>query len=197
MKNRYVCLAVTSAWALLTCASVSGELWGMRTSNSTITLPSLKYRKSNENKMHGNNTRLKCSCIFFKVFVATGTPILEWILPYMSFLAEANVMNIPQHPSLVLHVLTSWQLAAEPVTSPHASAEVCQRFKYYWRQMIMCPGEVFFIVFCRDKLDDNQVIYLMAIITIWNIVIPSSCKLAATCNKNIDQYQRVHFAWYV
>ena len=40
------------------------------------------------------------------------------------FFAEANVMCIPWDPPLVLHVLTSWWPAAQPVTSPHASAEV-------------------------------------------------------------------------
>ena len=34
----------------------------------------------------------------------------EWVLPY-SLLVEANVMYIPQDPPLVLHMLTSWQLA--------------------------------------------------------------------------------------
>ena len=38
--------------------------------------------------------------------------------------AEVNVMYIPKDPPLVLHLLTSWKLAAQPVTSPHASAEV-------------------------------------------------------------------------
>ena len=33
-------------------------------------------------------------------------------------------MYINQDPPLVLHMLTSWQLAAQLVTSPHASAEV-------------------------------------------------------------------------
>ena len=40
------------------------------------------------------------------------------------FFVEANVMYIPCDPPLVLHMLTSWQLAAQPVTSTHASAEV-------------------------------------------------------------------------
>ena len=39
-------------------------------------------------------------------------------------IVEANVMYIHQDPPLVLHVLTSWQLAAHLVTSPNASAEV-------------------------------------------------------------------------
>ena len=33
-------------------------------------------------------------------------------------------MYIPQDPPLVLHMLTSGQLTLQPVTSPHASAEV-------------------------------------------------------------------------
>ena len=38
---------------------------------------------------------------------------------------ECNAMYIPQDPPLVLHIPTSWQLAAwQPVTSPHACAEV-------------------------------------------------------------------------
>ena len=39
-------------------------------------------------------------------------------------IAEPNVMHIPQDPSLVLHMPTSWLLAGQAVTSPHASAEV-------------------------------------------------------------------------
>ena len=38
--------------------------------------------------------------------------------------AEANVKYIPWDPPLVLHMLTSWQPAAQLVTSPHASVEV-------------------------------------------------------------------------
>ena len=38
--------------------------------------------------------------------------------------AKAHVMYIPWDPPLVLHVLTSWQPALQPVTSPHACAEV-------------------------------------------------------------------------
>ena len=33
-------------------------------------------------------------------------------------------MYIPQDPPLVLHMPTSWWPAAQPVTSPHAAAEV-------------------------------------------------------------------------
>ena len=33
-------------------------------------------------------------------------------------------MYIPQDPPLVLHMPTSWQPASQPVTSPHACAEV-------------------------------------------------------------------------
>ena len=33
-------------------------------------------------------------------------------------------MCIPQDPPLVLHLLTSWQSAVQPVPSPHVSAEV-------------------------------------------------------------------------
>ena len=54
--------------------------------------------------------------------VSAGFEKLEWVLPYSLF-AEANVMFIPQDPPLVLHVPTSWQ-PAQPVTSPHACAEV-------------------------------------------------------------------------
>ena len=40
------------------------------------------------------------------------------------FFAEANVMYIPQASPLVLHMLTSWWPAVQPVTSSYASAEV-------------------------------------------------------------------------
>ena len=40
------------------------------------------------------------------------------------FFVEVNAMYIPQDPPLVLHVPTSWWPAAQPVTSPYASAEV-------------------------------------------------------------------------
>ena len=33
-------------------------------------------------------------------------------------------MYTPQDPPLVLHMLTSWQPAVQPVTCPHASAEL-------------------------------------------------------------------------
>ena len=42
----------------------------------------------------------------------------------IQFFAEANVMYIPHDSPLVLLVPTSWQLALQLVTSPHASAEV-------------------------------------------------------------------------
>ena len=69
-------------------------------------------------------------------FGAIGTPVLdfwwcllwvskpEWVLPYSLVFAEVNVMYIPRDPPLVLYLLTSWQLPLQPVTSPHASAEV-------------------------------------------------------------------------
>ena len=41
-----------------------------------------------------------------------------------SFFVEANVLDIPQDPPLVLHLPKSWQLVAQLVTSPLASAEV-------------------------------------------------------------------------
>ena len=40
------------------------------------------------------------------------------------FFAEASVMYITQDPPLVLHILTSLQPVLQPVTAPHASAEV-------------------------------------------------------------------------
>ena len=40
------------------------------------------------------------------------------------FFVEVNVMYIPQDPPLVLRISISWWLAVQPVTSPHASAEV-------------------------------------------------------------------------
>ena len=43
---------------------------------------------------------------------------------HIHFFSEANVMYILWVPPLVLHVPTSWRLAAQPVTSPYASAEV-------------------------------------------------------------------------
>ena len=33
-------------------------------------------------------------------------------------------MYIPQDPPLVLHMQTSWKPASQPITSPHALAEV-------------------------------------------------------------------------
>ena len=65
----------------------------------------------------------------------TCTPVLDflWRLLWVSkpggfclihFFVEANVMYIPWDPPLLLHTLTSWQLASQLVTSPHASAEV-------------------------------------------------------------------------
>ena len=71
--------------------------------------------------------------------------------------AEVNVMYIPQDPPLVLHMLTSGQLTLQPVTSPHASAEVglcsdlngqspaqktnvlplCQRPGYFWSPILL------------------------------------------------------------
>ena len=41
-----------------------------------------------------------------------------------AFFAEVNVMYIPQDPPLVLHLPMSWQLAAQPVTSPNSWVEV-------------------------------------------------------------------------
>ena len=38
--------------------------------------------------------------------------------------AEADVMYIPQDSPLVLHLPTFWAAGAQPVTSPHACAEV-------------------------------------------------------------------------
>ena len=46
------------------------------------------------------------------------------VLFFIRFFSEVNVMYIPQDPPLVLHMLTSWWPAVQPVTSPHASAEV-------------------------------------------------------------------------
>ena len=46
----------------------------------------------------------------------------------INFFAEANVMYTFRDSSLVLHVLTSWSPAAQPVTSPHASAEPLEYF---------------------------------------------------------------------
>ena len=40
----------------------------------------------------------------------------------ITFFAEVNVMYISQDLPLVLHMLTSWQPAAQPVTPPHSSA---------------------------------------------------------------------------
>ena len=40
------------------------------------------------------------------------------------FFAEVNVMYLRRDPPLLLPMLTSWQPAVQPVTSPHASAEV-------------------------------------------------------------------------
>ena len=88
--------------------------------------------------------KIRIAFLFYNVFVVhisisyfetIGTPVLdfwwcvlwvskpEWVLPYSLF-AEPNVMYIPWDPSMVLHLLTSWWLALQPVTSPHASAEV-------------------------------------------------------------------------
>ena len=40
------------------------------------------------------------------------------------FFVEVNVLCIPLYPPLVLHMLTSWWPAAQPVTSTHASVEM-------------------------------------------------------------------------
>ena len=78
-------------------------------------------------------------CCFFKVFVghihmsflgATGTPVSDfwWHLLWVSkpewaaLFTEANVMYVPWDPPLVLHLLTSWQLAWLPVLSTHTVA---------------------------------------------------------------------------
>ena len=80
---------------------------------------------------------------FLKVFLggymfflgATGTPILDfwWRLLCVSnqsgfcfihYFVEVNVMYSAWDPPLVLHMPTSWQPVLQPVTSPHASAEV-------------------------------------------------------------------------
>ena len=48
----------------------------------------------------------------------------EWVLPYWLLQRHINPMYIPWDPPLVLHLLTSWQPALQPVTSPLPSAEV-------------------------------------------------------------------------